>query len=163
SEEGHFDWNVVTDEVFVSERLKALLGLPLGVVYRTRYDMLSRVAFYPGDGERVAQISRTILPGTTTHYEFEYRVFRTPGVLSWSRVRWRIFRDADGNPQRVVGIVSDLTERKHFEEVEQELRRAQRLEAMGTLAGGIAHDFNNILAAVLGYGERAMRDADAGT
>ena len=41
--------------------------------------------------------------------------------------------------------------------------KGQRLEAMETLAGGIAHDFNNILAAILGFGERALRDAPAGS
>jgi CheY-like chemotaxis protein len=47
--------------------------------------------------------------------------------------------------------------------MEEALRRAQSLEAMGTLAGGIAHDFNNILGAVLGYGEMAMRSAKKGS
>src|SRR5262249_54089410 len=99
----------------------------------------------------------------TTHHEFEYRLFRTPGETSWNRVRWRIFRGEDGSAQRIVGIVSDITERKHFEQVEQELRRAHRLEPLGALAGGIAPDFNNILGAIVGYGEMAMRDAkDAG-
>ena len=46
--------------------------------------------------------------------------------------------------------------------MEQQLRQAQRLEAMGTLAGGIAHDFNNLLGAILGYGEMALRDAPRG-
>jgi PAS domain S-box-containing protein len=54
-------------------------------------------------------------------------------------------------------LLRELTERKAAEEdrqrVEQHLRQAQKLEAMGTLAGGIAHDFNNILSAVLGYAE----------
>ena len=45
----------------------------------------------------------------------------------------------------------------------RQLRQAQRLEAMGTLAGGIAHDFNNILGAILGYGEMALRDAPKGS
>ena len=67
----------------------------------------------------------------------------------------------------MVGFMQDITQRKQGEEelrkMEQELRRAQRLEAIGTLAGGIAHDFNNILGAILGYGEMAMRDAKQGT
>jgi CheY-like chemotaxis protein len=47
--------------------------------------------------------------------------------------------------------------------MERELRQAQRLEAMGTLAGGIAHDFNNLLGAILGYGEMALSEAPDGS
>src|SRR5215472_4004616 len=47
--------------------------------------------------------------------------------------------------------------------MERQLRQAQRLEALGTLAGGIAHDFNNLLGAILGYGEMALRNVRAGT
>jgi nitrogen-specific signal transduction histidine kinase/CheY-like chemotaxis protein len=53
--------------------------------------------------------------------------------------------------------VRDVTERK---QLEADLRHAQKMEAIGTLAGGIAHDFNNILAAILGFGELARLQAE---
>ena len=98
---------------------------------------------------------------------YEYRVTHPDGSVHWLQVKGQLFLGPDKAPARMAGFVLEVTEqhqaKAELQRLEEQLRRAQRLEAMGTLAGGIAHDFNNILGVILGYGEMAARDALPGT
>jgi len=124
SEEGHFDWNVKTDEIFASEHLKQLLDLPEDAEQRTRGELMAtHFPFHPDDRERIEQITRDVLAGPALHHEFEYRLLcGEVRELRWIHARWKIFRDAQGVAQRVIGVVSDITERKRAEE---ELRESE--------------------------------------
>ena len=115
-------------------------GAPLYVSAGRRADFLANIA---GSG----------------HLEsFESEVRRKDGSTIWISENVRQVRDAGGRILYHEGFVSDITPRR---QLEGEMLRASKLEAVGILAGGIAHDFNNILTVVLGNITLAEMDSGA--
>jgi PAS domain S-box-containing protein len=106
----------------------------------------------------------------------ECRLRRKDGTTCWVAMATSRLDDEAGNYEGVLAMVTDITERRHAEELrtrerlraelaeralreaEEQLRQAQKLEALGQLAGGVAHDFNNILSVILGYTSLLMED-----
>jgi PAS domain S-box-containing protein len=165
--EGHWDWDVSTDRLFLSPKMKTLGGQSADSVITTRTAWLAQIVIHPNDMPRFDAALRDHFAGSTPHYECEYRVRQPDGEWRWVLARGRCLRDASGRPYRFVGSAIDVTAEKQAqvdkEHLEAQLRQSQKMEAIGTLAGGIAHDFNNILGAILGYGELAHQHSAAGS
>ena len=111
---------------------------------------------HPDDrGEVTASLLRKI--DDRAEHEIQFRALQPDGSYKWINGRSRL-TDTGGSLQ-LVGACIDITEQKQLEE---QLRQAAKMDAIGKLAGGIAHDFNNMLTAILGFGEFLLEDLPPG-
>src|SRR4029453_13518598 len=112
AEEGHWEWNIVTDEMFLSARMKEIFGFAPGVQFSGRANFFLRQPIHPDDRQRVNNAREACLAGTAPRYEIEYRIIPRPGELRWVRLRGMVFRDERGQPRYISASLTDITEQK---------------------------------------------------
>lgn len=144
--------------VYVSPAAERILGYPPEELVGLGLDEIVR----PDDGPRMrAAIAETV--GGSRSSTVTVSVRHRQG--SWVRVEGvgSAIRSEAGWPEMILVSLRDVSERERAEEerarLEQELRQAQKMEAIARLSGGVAHDFNNMLAAINGFAELLLRPA----
>mgnify|MGYP003481937045 CR=1 FL=1 len=136
-------WDAATCEIFGVPSTPDSIDAYLGLVS-------------PLDRERVGDNVGAAL--RTGHFDgIEHRIVRPSGELRWVICKGRVELDLDGQVQRLLGGVLDVTDRHQLQE---QLLQAQKMEAVGQLAAGIAHNFNNMLTVMLSSMELAGRRSE---
>src|SRR5262249_48365197 len=122
SQDGLWDWDLKSDDVYFSPRWKSILGYEDHEIKNRIEEWISRL--HPDEKERVLAANYAHIHGTTPHYEYEYRLRHKDGSYRWILARGVALRDAEGKAYRMAGSHVDVTERR---QTEQRLREIEQL------------------------------------
>lgn len=142
--------------IYVSPAYEEIWGRPVELLYKNHE--IWNESIYPDD-RYLVQKSFVRIVKTGRRENREYRITRLDGSVRWISDRASAITDSDGHVCRIAGIAEDVTGKKRLE---AQLRQAERMESIGTLAGGIAHDFNNLLMGIQGRASLMVADIRQG-
>jgi diguanylate cyclase (GGDEF)-like protein/PAS domain S-box-containing protein len=133
SNDGLWDWNIVTGEVYYSPRFKQLLGLSEREMEGTVSALMSRL--HPEDKDTTDRAFKEHLQGSAP-FDTEMRLQTKAGDFRWFRARGRSVRDPDGEAVRMAGAITDVTDRRMAAvELFTEKERAQ--VTLASIADGV--------------------------
>ena len=114
---------------------------------------------HPDDYARELGLLNIMQRDRQRSYEIEKRYRHRDESTVWVQVTSSMVNGPAGEPLYRISVIQNITERKRAEE---QLKQAQRMEAIGRLAGGVAHDFNTLLNVMLGYSELLLDELPEG-
>ena len=135
SDDGIWDWDVRAKRVFASARAREILGMPPGPEKNDASEWFASLRFHPDDQARRVEAMDAHLAGRSPAYAIEYRVQRDDGNWHWVRARGLCVRDADGQPVRVAGSVSDIDAQRRAEDRLRESEERYVIATTGSKEG----------------------------
>ncbi len=110
--DGIWDWNIETREIYLSSRWKSMLGYQDGQVGASPDEWLMRL--HPADRPQVEKKLSQHIAGFSGHFESEYRILDANGAYRWMLCRGLALRNGDGKAYRIAGSQTDITDRKVY-------------------------------------------------
>jgi PAS domain S-box-containing protein len=159
--DGIWDWNLKTNEVFYSTRWKEMLGYADHEISNSIEEWDQRI--HPDDREAVLEVHQAHLEHKTPYYIAEYRLRSKAGTYKWILSRGQALWDEAGIPVRIAGSHTDISDRK---QAEAELQRAKEdaesaNRSKSSFLANMSHELRTPLNAILGISE-ALQDEVCG-
>jgi rsbT co-antagonist protein RsbR len=161
SRDGAWDWYIQTNEAYLSPRYREMLGYTEEELPNSVESWVQTI--HPDDMAYVQESLQEYLAGNTKVYEIEHRLLRKSGEWGWFLSRGRVsVRDEQGQPTRMTGTITDITQRKQMEE---ELRQsagwfrnltAALFDGLAIFEQGYLIETNDKFADMLGYATDEM-------
>jgi PAS domain S-box-containing protein len=139
---GFWVWDLQHKQVYWSDEMFRMAGREPGSVEPTFEAWTDLIL--EEDQARVVEARKQTCE-TGKDYHEQYRVCWRDGSVHWIESQGKCLRDSEGKPLRVMGVLADVTSRRHAEEA---MLRAEKLAVAGRLAASVAHEINNPLEAV---------------
>jgi PAS domain S-box-containing protein len=148
-EVGVWDWNLSNNQLYVAPNLKAMLGYANDDI-NPNWEQWQQTV-HPDDREKVKTVLNNHLAGLTSQYEVEYRRLHKDGTWRWFLSRGNTLRDANGQPCRMAGSETDITERKQLEAyLRQSLAKEKEINQLKSqFLTMVSHEFRTPLATIL--------------
>ncbi|SKB12736.1 PAS/PAC sensor signal transduction histidine kinase [Planktothrix sp. PCC 11201] len=185
TDQGLWDWNLVTGEVYFSPQWSSMLGYETNKIQGKARSWLKLV--HPEDREQVVEVLKQHLEGQTPFCQIEHRMLSRSGEWKWILNQGKVVvRDEQQQPLRMTGTVKDIGDRRKAEEAlrqsearerakaqqleltlrelgqaQAQLIQTEKLSSLGQLVAGIAHEINNPITFIYGninYANQYIQD-----